>query len=77
MATLASPMSRSLFFALRSKQRRSNPRIAAGVSRGSLSKSIGPRNTSARVCETGSPSNSRWPVINSHSTAPNAQISAC
>jgi hypothetical protein len=42
MAILASPMSRSRFFGLRSRQRRIRPRIAAGVSRGSLSNSIGP-----------------------------------
>ena len=76
MATLASPMSRSRFFTLRSRQRRRRSRIAGGVSRGSLSKSIGPRSTSASVCEIVSPSNRRWPVSISHSTTPNDQISA-
>ena len=76
IATLASPMSRRRFFALRSRQRRSRPRIAGGVSPGNLSKSIGQRSTSASVCEIGSPAKRRWPVSISHSTTPNDQISA-
>ena len=76
MAILASPMSRSRFFALRSRQRRSSARIVAGVSRGNWSKSIGLANTPASVCETVSPSNRRWPVSNSNNTTPNDQMSA-
>jgi len=69
-------MSRNRFLTLRSRHRRRRSRIFVGVSRGSLSKSIGARSTSASVCEMVSASKRRSPVSNSHSITPKDQISA-
>ena len=75
-AIRASPISRSLNFGSRSRQRSISVRRAGGVSAGRRSSLMGSLMTAAIVSVTVSPSKRRSPLSISNSTTPNAQMSA-
>ena len=74
-AMRASPMSRSLRAASRSRQRARSCRSGCGVWDGNRDHAISPAVTAARVSGTSRPVNTRSPESISNSTAPNAQMS--
>ena len=76
ISTRASPMSRSRMRGSRSRHRAMRRWRRSGVAAGSVVQSGSFVSTKASMSDTVAPSKSRVPATISHSTAPNAQMSA-